>query len=83
MEVFDKLKQQNELESELLLKENVIRTLQSNNEILQTEVKQSRLDIINAEQIVADLTQKVTDQETEMRKRELEYQTQLREKGRI
>lgn len=83
MEVFDKLKQQNELESELLLKENVIRTLQSNNEMLQTEVKQSRLDIINAEQIVADLTQKVTDQETEMRKRELEYQTQLREKGRI
>lgn len=82
MEEFEQLRQQNDLETELLQQKALVRSLQSNIEVLQMEIKHSREDVIKAERIVNDLSRQVTNQEADMKTAKLEFEAQLKEKGR-
>lgn len=69
----DVLKQQStDLEIELRRQQSLVYTLQATNEALQAEIKQSRLDVLNAEQIVRNLSEQASQQEREQHAHELE-----------
>jgi peptidoglycan hydrolase CwlO-like protein len=81
MDVYDQLRQRNDLETELFHQKNLVVTLQSKIEALQGEVRQSRQDVIGAERIVNELSQQVTNQEADLHQRTIDFEAQLKAKG--
>lgn len=83
MDMYEQVRQRNDLETELLHQKNLVVSLQAKVEVLQAEVKQSRQDVMGAEQVVNELSQQVTNQEAEIHQRTLEFEAQLKAKGLI
>ncbi|KAI6232905.1 hypothetical protein M3Y99_00977400 [Aphelenchoides fujianensis] len=69
--ISESIKQRSQLESELYLQQNIVQSLQDNVQALQTELQQSRQDMLSAEKVVDDLYSRA------------EFEAQLKEKDEI
>ncbi|KAI6197406.1 hypothetical protein M3Y94_01220200 [Aphelenchoides besseyi] len=81
--ITEHIKQRNQLESELLIQQNVVQSLQDNLQALQIELQHSRQDMLSVEKVMDDLYSRINDQEAQLHRREAEFESQLKEKDEI
>ncbi|KAI6194831.1 hypothetical protein M3Y96_01166800 [Aphelenchoides besseyi] len=81
--ITEHIKQRSQLESEILIQQNVVQSLQDNLQALQIELQHSRQDMLSVEKVMDDLYSRINDQEAQLHRRESEFETQLKEKDEI
>ncbi|KAI6183488.1 hypothetical protein M3Y97_00494500 [Aphelenchoides bicaudatus] len=83
MDVYEELRQRNDLEKDLLRQKNLVCCLQAKIQAFQGEIKQSRHDVINAEQIVNTFLQEMKTREANMQQKITELESKLEQKDKL